>query len=132
MKKASLGEQELELLQFVTERAPVSMPQVADEYGIPHGLARATIHTVLERLRKKGFLTREKSGGVYQYRPCLAQTELLANLVGHFLQRTLGGSLKPITAYLAQAKDLSKDELRELRALVDSLEEEQEGGEHAG
>ena len=132
MHQPSLGEQELDILQFVTEHAPISVSQVIEQYGAAHGLARATIHTMLERLRKKGFLTREKRAGVFQYLPCIAKTELLTNLVGDFFQRTLGGSMRPFMAYLAQSKDLSAEELQELKALVKELDKQQGGDEHAG
>ncbi len=132
MQNPSLGGQELALLQFVTEHAPISMAQVAEDFGASHGWARATIHTMLERLRKKGYLTREKSGGVYQYRPCITKTELLTNVVGDFLQHTLGGSLRPFMAYLAKAKDLSREEVEELQALVKELDSQREGENHDG
>jgi len=126
MKKPSLGEKELELLRFVTDHAPIAMGDVAEQYGSQRGLARTTMHTVLERLRRKGYLTREKIGGVYQYSPCVERTELLTNLVSDFMQRVLRGSLTPFTAYLAQHPDLREEELDELKELVRSLDERRE------
>lgn len=122
MLKASLGEQELEMLRFISERGPITTGAVVDAYGVEHGLARTTIHTMLERLRKKGYLTREKVGGVYSYASSLPKSELLAGLVGNFLQRTLHGSLTPLVAYLADTPDLNDEEIGELRALVEALE----------
>src|SRR5207249_331104 len=61
MEQPSLGDQELEVLRFVAEHAPISVGEVAERFGEPRGLARTTILTVMERLRKKGFLTRSKA-----------------------------------------------------------------------
>ncbi|MEN6357956.1 MAG: BlaI/MecI/CopY family transcriptional regulator [Armatimonadota bacterium] len=127
MKKASLGEQELELLRFVTENAPIALRDVAERYGAPRGQARTTIHTMLERLRKKGYLSREQVDGVFQYSPCIEKSELLTDLVGEFMQRVLKGSLKPFTAYLAQNSDLNSEELDDLRKMVDTLDERRKG-----
>src|SRR5258707_353303 len=55
MRKASLGEQELELLRYVTEHAPVTVAEVMEGYGKQTGLARSTIKTMMERLHKKGY-----------------------------------------------------------------------------
>ncbi len=102
MRKPSLGEQELELLRFVTAHAPVSLAQVSEQFGATRGLARTTIHTVLERLRQKGHLTREKRDGIFHYLPCRPQGEVLTDLMTNFFQRTLGGSCKPFVTYLAE------------------------------
>lgn len=128
MKKTSLGEQELDLLRFVTEHAPIAMGDVAEQYGGPHNLARTTVHTVLERLRKKGYLTREKVGGIFQYSPCIEKAELFTNLIDEFVQRVLQGSLKPFTAYLARHSDLSDEEINELKSLVETLDERRNRG----
>lgn len=132
MRKASLGEQELELLKFVTEHAPIALSDVVEHYGTAHGLARTTIHTVLERLRKKGYLVREKRDGVYQYQTRLDQAELMTGMVDDFIQRMLKGSLKPFVAYLsASSQDLSDDEVQALKALVQDLEAQRKEGRDA-
>ena len=118
----SLGDQELELLRYVADNAPASVRDVVDNFGTPRGLARTTVLTVMERLRKKGFLTRLKDDGVFQYTPSMAKPQLLQNLVGDFVQKTLGGSLSPFVAYLTEARDLEDAEIAELRKLVDQME----------
>lgn len=121
MDTPSLGDQELALLRYVTDHAPLSVREAADQYGEAHHLARTTILTVMERLRKKGYLHRRKEGGVFQYRPAVAKTQLLHSLVGEFVEKTLGGSLSPFVAYLAEAK-LPEHELSDLRRLVQEME----------
>ncbi len=117
-KPASLGDQELTLLRYVTDHAPATVREVADKFGETHGLARTTILTMMERLRKKGYLVRLKDGGSFQYEPVVAKTELMQNLVHDFVQKSLGGSLSPFVAYLTEAKGLSEREMADLRALV--------------
>lgn len=121
MKKPPLGAQELEVLRYVADHAPVSVRQVAEGYGEPRNLARTTILTMMERLRKKGFLLRKKEGGAFEYSPALAKADLLQGLVENFVEKTLGGSLSPFVAYLAEAKDLSEEEVAELKKLVDRM-----------
>lgn len=125
-KNAPLGKQELELLRYVTDHAPISVRDVAVQYGEPRALARTTILTVMERLRKKNYLTRGKDGGSFQYSPAQSKPLLLQTLVGDFVQKTLGGSLSPFVAYLADAPEVSDDELAELRRLVEQMEQSRE------
>ena len=124
---ATLGDQELEVLQFIAGRAPVSVREVADEWGTPRGRARTTVLTMMERLRKKGFLLRDGAetgdSGAYRYRPAVAPTAVLNQLVRDFVQKTLGGSVTPFVAYLADTPDgLTKTEVDELKRLVADME----------
>ncbi len=125
-RNAPLGTQELELLRYVADHAPISVRDVAVQYGEPRGLARTTILTVMERLRKKNYLTRRKDGGSFQYSPAQSKPLLLQTLVGDFVEKTLGGSLSPFVAYLADAPDVSDDELAALRRLVEQMERSRE------
>jgi len=117
-----LGDQQLELLRFVSENAPITVGEMAKLYGTPRGLARTTILTVMERLRTKGYLSRRKVDGIFQYSPRIEQGDLLKGLVGEFVQRSLGGSLSPFVTYLADSGRLSDREVSELRRMVESLE----------
>src|SRR5258708_11637168 len=122
MEQPPLGDQELEVLRFVAERAPLSVGQVAQQFGAPRGLARTTILTVMERLRKKGYLIRSRGERPARYSPRLPQAEVMRGVIGDFVRKTLGGSLTPFVAYLSEAQALSDEELAALRRLVEELE----------
>jgi predicted transcriptional regulator len=131
LKPPPIGDQELAVLQFVTDHGtPVTVREVTQEWGEQRDppLARTTILTMMERLRKKNFLVRAKSpdGSTFQYSPSLEKSVLMRGLVQDFVDKTLGGSVSPFVAYLADAKDLSHTEIEELRRLVDNLVENAE------
>ena len=124
LPKDKLGEHELQVLRFVSDRAPVTVRDAAEHFAETRGLARTTVMTVMERLRKKQYLVREPSDGGYSYRPARAKTEVLQGLVGDFIERTLCGSLTPFVAYLAERRQVTPEEMEQLRALVDDLGKE--------
>jgi len=119
--KKPVGEQELTVLRYVAEHGPATVGEVAERFGEPHGLARSTILTVMERLRLKGYLTRRKVEGVFQYASPVPASELLRDVVGDFVERTLSGSLSPFAAYLSEADDVSDEELAQLQDVVARL-----------
>lgn len=121
MKKA-VGDQELAVLRYVAEHGPATVGEVAERFGEAQGLARSTILTVMERLRKKGHLTRHKVEGVFQYSSLVPTSELLRGVVGEFVQRSLAGSLSPFVTYLAEAEDVSEEELQQLHDVVARLQ----------
>jgi len=123
MKKSpNIGRSELEILRFITDHHPVTVREVALHFAQTHGHVRTTILNVMERLRHKGFLTRRKASGLFQYEPRQAKKELLGDLVRNFVNQTLGGSVTPFVAYLSHEADLSEDELTELKRLVADLD----------
>ena len=122
MGKATIGDQELALLQYIAGHNNASVGEVATGYGEPRGLARSTVLTMMERLRGKGYLKRRQAGGVYRYSPATAPGEAMRNAVGSFVEKTLSGSVSPFVAYLSERAEVSDAELAELEALVVQLQ----------
>jgi predicted transcriptional regulator len=122
-----LGQAQLEILRYVVDHHPVRVCDVADHFAQTSGKARTTILTVLERLRVKRYLTRRKLKGAFHYSPRLEKTELMASVVRRFINESLGGSVSPFIAYLAQSSTLSDEEVARLRELVRDLEKSRKG-----
>lgn len=124
MASAPVGERELALLRHLAERGAASVGEVAETFGRDRELARSTVLTMMERLRNKGLLTRRMADGVYRYRTKVSASALMTGVVRRFVERHLGGSVSPVVAYLAEATDVSDDDLRELQAIVKRLRAE--------
>jgi predicted transcriptional regulator len=120
----NIGRAEMEILQYVAEYHPVTVRDVADHVAETKGHVRTTVLNIMERLRKKGYLRRKKSEGIFQYAPTVARTDLLRNLVRDFVQKTLGGSVSPFVAFLAEEGNLNETEISELKKIVRELEKE--------
>jgi predicted transcriptional regulator len=118
----SIGEQELALLRHVADRGAVTVGEAAQEFGSARGLARSTVLTMMERLRRKGYLARRLSDGVYRYRAVSATADVLKAAVQRFVERHLDGSVSPLLAYLSETGDLSEKERRELERIVARLD----------
>ena len=93
MRKPTLGNLELEILRYVTDHAPVSVGQVTEGFAVPRGLSRSTINTSMERLFKKGYLTRasESEGEVFRYAGAVPSEEVLGGLVEQFVEKIRAG-----------------------------------------
>ena len=121
MARTTVGEQELALLRHIADRGAVSVAEAVERFGTERGLARSTVLTMMERLRKKGHLGRRLLSGIYRYRARSSSADLLKGAVRHFVEGKLNGSVSPLVAYLSEAKDVSDDELRELEDFVARL-----------
>lgn len=122
MAKATIGDQELALLQYIAEHSNASVGEVATGFGEPRGLARSTVLTMMERLRGKSYLRRRQVAGVYRYSPATGPGEVMRSAVGQFVEKTLSGSVSPFVAWMSERGKVSDTELAELEALVVQLQ----------
>ena len=122
MTPQTLGAQELVLLRHIADRGGATVGEVADTFGSPRKLARSTVLTMMERLRKKGFLNRRLVGGVYRYQARASSDELTRGAIRRFVDRNLGGSVAPFVAYLSESAALTEAELKELEDVVARLQ----------
>jgi len=129
MTTKTIGDQELALLRHLAAQGPLSVAEAAESFGGPRGLARSTVLTMLERLRAKGHLRRRAVEGVYRYSPAVEPGALVDRAVESFVEKTLGGSVSPLVAYLTERGAVSGTELAELERLVERLREQSDDGE---
>jgi predicted transcriptional regulator len=122
MSRPPLGDQELRVLRSIIERGPSTVGEVAQAFGVPNGLARTTVKTVMERLEKKGYLSRRVEEGVLRYAATSGEEEVSRGLVERFVEKTLAGSLAPFAVYFARSDRLTEEEISELKRLLTKLE----------
>jgi predicted transcriptional regulator len=115
-----LGPLEWRVLEALWSRGtPSAVRDLVD--GFPE-TAYTTLMTTLDRLHRKGVLTREKQGRAFHYQPRLGRAEFASARAGeavrHALQRS-EGSLVPLVSYLIDAVgDRDRELLDELESLV--------------
>ena len=123
-----IGDQELALLRDVAAHGAATVAEVVERFGQPRGLARSTVLTMMERLRKKGHLSRKLQDGLYHYATRTAHGTAVKEAVKSFVDRTLDGSIAPFVAYLGERAEVSDDDLAELKALLARLQERRRKG----
>lgn len=126
--KAPLGSTEIEILRYIGDHHPISVGEVAEHVAQTTGQARTTVLTIMERLRRKGHLTRKRGGGVFRYSPKIPKHDLLRGLVRNFVDTTLGGSVSPFVAFLSEGGPISEEDLNRLKRVVRDVENRRKGG----
>ena len=120
--KNSIGRREWVIMRFITDNHPIGVREVAEFMLKERGLARTSVLSVMERLREKGFLKRERSANRWVYSPEEEKSQLLRGFVRDFYENTLQGALSPFVAYLAEESEVSDEQIDELKQLVSDLE----------
>ena len=114
-----LPDTELEVMKALWTTGPDTPRALLEERLSPFGWAANTINTYLSRLADKGFVAVRREGKSNLYTPLIGQEEYQAFDSRAVLDR-LYGSPRNFVAALAR-DGMGRDELEELRALLDQL-----------
>jgi len=120
----SLGELQRAVLEIVWERGEVSVHDVLRRLDHRKRLAYTTALTVLQKLEKAGWLEHRSEGKSYIYAPAVSREQAGAGSVRGFLKRVFEGDAVAMFQHLIRESDLSDDELRELRRMIDEKRKE--------
>ena len=118
--EAVFGPLEIRVLQALWARhAPACVKDLQPEFP---GVAYTTLMTTLDRLFRKGTLSRAKSGRAFYYQPKATRDQLLSDLAGSAFATMLPGDTSAARPILSMFVDTvgRRDEamLDELEALV--------------
>ena len=110
------------LIKAVWARHPTTVREVHDAVRAQTQWAYTTVKTMLERMARKGLLTVERVGPIKRFAPRVARAELLPEALATLLDPILDDSLAPLVTYIANSRQLSAEDIRHLRRLLDSSE----------
>jgi predicted transcriptional regulator len=117
-------EAELAVLQALWDAGPATIRQLVERVYRQTGTSvYGTVQKLLERLEAKGFVGRDRSEAVHVFRPLVDRDELIGRRLRAVADSLCGGSLTPLLTHLVEGKGLSPKEHRELRAMIDRLDD---------
>ena len=113
---------EREVLRVLWDGGPATIRTLADEL-YPGGSTSeyATVQKLLERLLDKRHVARRTDGRQHVWSARVRREELVARRLRDTADELCDGSLTPLLTHLVSTARLSREELAELRRLVDRL-----------
>lgn len=118
-----LGETEMEVLHHVWDLGEATVADVRERILENRDVAYTTIMTVMKTLAEKGYLTYHKEGRSYVYEPAQQPNDVQHSLLRRLMDKVFHGSPTALVQTLVQREDLSAAERRELKSLIDALED---------
>ena len=117
-----LSESELDVM-LVVWRAQEALDTGEVARRLQKGWKIQAVQVVLGSLVNKGYLSCEKIGRLNYYTPLVAEADYRAAETETFVEKLYRNSPKSLIAALVQSQPLSKEDLEEIRALLDRGEE---------
>ena len=113
---------ELEILRVLWEKGPSTVREVHEALREKKDLGYTTVLKLLQIMTAKGSVRRNEEQRAHVYEACQPATETKRQLVGDVLQRVFQGSASELMIHALEGRPTSKEELDELRRLLDEYE----------
>lgn len=120
MNTPRISPAEWQVMKVLWQQAPRTANEVIEALKSESDWHPKTIRTLLRRLREKEAVRAEKRDGVYVFSPAVEEAACVREESRTFLQRFFDGGLQPMLAHFLEHEDVSEEELRSLRKLLDS------------
>lgn len=118
-----LSSTEWEIMKIVWQLKSCAARDVYTRAGEKFGWAPTTVRTFLSRLVNKGFLKTKEVGNCLVYKPAKPFLRTLYDAADDLLDKTLAGKAGPLLSYMVSKTELSKEEIDELREMLDKQEQ---------
>ena len=118
---------EWNILNCLWEHSPQTVMQLVGELEKTVGWARSTTITTLHRMEAKGLVRCERAGRGTAYVPLVERDRAALAETRSFLDRVYRGSVGMMMSAMARQEGLSREQIAQLRAILDQAEQEAEG-----
>jgi len=123
-REYDLGSAEFEVLKALWDQNPAPVRTVMNTlHTRGRKVAYTTVQTMLTRLEQKGFVTSDKSGLAYAYRPTVTRERFSRSRLKSLLNQLYDGAAGPLVLQLIKTQRLKPDEIEELHQLIERLDE---------
>ncbi|MGB5436067.1 MAG: BlaI/MecI/CopY family transcriptional regulator [Maribacter sp.] len=113
-----LSKTEEELMNILWKQQKAFMKDLLEAYPEPRP-APTTIATLLKRMTDKGFVAYKSAGRSREYYPTVKKKDYFSKHVNGLIKNFFNDSASQFASFFTQETDLSKDELEDLKKLID-------------
>ena len=113
---------ELEILTVLWSRGPATVREVHEAIAVRKPTQYTTVLKMLQIMAEKGLVRRNEKQRAHIYEAARPREWTQRQLAGDLLQRAFNGSAKSLMVGALSARKASREELSELRRLLDEYE----------
>ncbi len=115
----TLSFSEEQLMQLLWKKEKAFMKDLIDAYPDPKP-ATTTVATLLKRMQDKKFVDYVQYGRSREYFPLVKKTDYFSKHVNGLIKNFFNDSAGQFASFFTRETDLSKKELEDLKAIIDS------------
>ncbi|QUH31868.1 BlaI/MecI/CopY family transcriptional regulator [Vallitalea guaymasensis] len=124
-KMAKISESEWKVMKILWDKSPLTSKEIVDYVLEENDWSRKTVHTLISRLANKGVINVAKKNKYYEYSPCISKSDCQIEETKTFLEKVYNGSLQMFLTNFVKNQHLSKEEIAELKSIINNNPKEQ-------
>ena len=126
MKHPPLANAELAIMDLLWQEERMTARQIREKlYPDSTKAQHGTVQRLLQRLEDKGYIHRDRSINIHFFSAAIDRQTYAGSQLESLASRLTGGSLTPLITHLVDKDKISRDDLAELRNILDQgLEKE--------
>ena len=113
---------ELAILSVLWRRGPSTVRDVLEELSATKATGYTTVLKLMQIMAEKGLVRRDKSQRTHIYKPAVPAQRTQKHLVRELVDRAFEGSAQKLVMQALSDRKVSRQELDEIRQLLDQLE----------
>lgn len=113
-----LGRVQLRIMQVLWERRRATAREITEVLNADEPIAHSTVQTLLRGLETKRAIDHEVEGRTFVFFPLVREGQVARSVTRELLDRVFGGSVSELVAYLLKNENVSAEELREIRRII--------------
>jgi predicted transcriptional regulator len=129
-KKSALKptEAELSLLNILWQIGPATVKQIHLTVSETQKIGYTTVLKILQIMHEKSLVVRDETNRAHIYSPADSQVQTQTSLLKDLIHKAFGGSTSNLVMR-AIGNSTSREEISDIRAMLDQLEQEQQAHE---
>ncbi len=116
-------EKELAILKVLWAKGPCTVRQVNDQINTEQETGYTTTLKLMQIMTDKRLLVRDDSAFKHIYKPTISAETTEKQIVGDMLDKVFSGSAERLVMRALSTKQVSAEELKKIRQLLDKMEE---------
>ncbi len=128
MRQPALANAELAVMNLLWQAESLTARQIRERlYPDATKAQHGTVQKLLQRLEDKGYVERDRSLSVHLFSAAISRQTYAGQQLESLADTLTAGSFAPLITHLVEARKISRQEIRRIRAILD----EHAGGETA-
>jgi BlaI family transcriptional regulator, penicillinase repressor len=111
------------VMEVLWRKGALGADEIVAALGRRQDWSDKTVKTLLNRLLTKKAIAATRDGRRYIYAPLIQRSAYVQSESRSLIDRLFGGRLAPLVSHFAETRQLSKDDVAELKRLVRKLDD---------
>ncbi len=123
MPEGKLTPAQFEILQRIWDSPTgLTVAEIWEAVRSGRDVSRTTVLNLVDRLEKRGWLSRSKDDAVFRYQAAVERARAESEMANDFVQEFFSGSAMNMVMSLLGSKPVTKSDIRKLQRLLDETD----------